>query len=241
MPFEVIPALDVAGGRRVRIQRTGSITVGSFGGDPRKAAGAFVEAGARRLHLVDVELALAGEPGALDVLRAVAGLGVPVQASGGVGSAAQVRALLEAGASRVVLGSGPLGSRHATEDLLGRFGHALLVGIEADGGAIRPRGGGPEIPLWETVDWLGELEVPGYVFTQVGRVGSLGGPDLHGIRELASRTGRPVIASGGIRGIDDLRAVAGVGAPVQGAILGRALYEGLYLREVLSSSLDRGA
>ena len=239
MPFEVIPALDVAGGRLVRMARTEPVPIEAFGGDPLAAAGAFVAAGARRLHLVDVDLALTGEPGAVDVLRAVAGLDVPVQASGGVGSAAQVSAFLEAGASRVVLGSGPLGSGHATEDLLAAFGRALLVGIEADGPAIRPRGGGPEIPLWETVAWLGELEVPGYVFTQVGRVGSLGGPDLDGIRELASRTGRPVIASGGIRGIDDLRAVAGLGPPVEGAIIGRALYEGLDLHEVLSTTLDR--
>lgn len=235
MRFEVIPALDVSGGRLVRIGPSGPAPVESFGGDPLTAAGSFAQAGASRLHVVDVDLALTGVAGALAVLRAVAGLGVPVQASGGVGSAAHVGALLEAGASRVVLGSGPLGSRRATEDLLADFGPDLLVGIEADGGAIRPRGGGAQIPLLETVAWLEELDVPGYVFTQVGRVGGLGGPDLAGIRELASRTARPVIAAGGIRGPDDLRAVAAIGGPIRGAILGRALYEGLDLRAVLSA------
>jgi len=238
MPFEVIPALDVAGGRLVRLSPQGPLPIEAFGGDPLEAAGAFAEAGARRLHFVDLDLATTGEPGALDVLREVAGLGVPVQASGGVGSASQARALLDAGASRVVLGSVALAFRDATEKLLAMLGQDLVVGIEADGSTIRPRGGGHELPLWDTLVWLGGLDVPRYLFTEVGRAGGLEGPDLDGIWALATHTARPVIASGGVRGPDDLREIADLGEPVEGAIVGRALYEGLDVREALAVSRD---
>jgi phosphoribosyl isomerase A len=238
MSFEVIPALDVAGGRLVRIGPDGPTPVEAFGGDPATAAEAFVEAGARRLHLVDVDLATTATFGALEVLGAIAKLGVPVQVSGGVSAGSQVSELLDAGASRVVLGSAALAFRDATERLLAMLGSDLVLGIEADGPTIRPRGRGHELPLWDTLVWLGELEVPRYLFTEVGRVGSLTGPDLDGIWALATHTGRPVLASGGVRDLDDLRAVAGLGEPVEGAIVGRALYEGLDVRQALLAGSD---
>jgi phosphoribosylformimino-5-aminoimidazole carboxamide ribonucleotide (ProFAR) isomerase len=235
MPFEVIPALDVAGGRLVRMSADGPVAVEAFGGDPLAAAEAFVQAGARRLHLVDVELASADEPRALRVLAAVAALGVPVQASGGVRTRAQADALLGAGAARVVLGSASLAFRAATEELLDALGEAVVVGIEADGPTIRPRGRGSELPLWDTLVWLAGLEVPRFLFTEVGRSGSLDGPDLDGIWALATHSARPVIAAGGIRDVADLRRVAGLGGTVEGAVVGRALYEGLDLAEALAA------
>jgi phosphoribosylformimino-5-aminoimidazole carboxamide ribotide isomerase len=225
--FEVIPAIDVAGGRLVRLSAEGVVAVDAFGGDPVAAATAFVEAGAGRLHVVDVDLATTGEAANREVLRTVVGLGVPVQASGGVVTAAQVEDLLAAGAARVVLGSGALGARAEVERLVAGLGERLCVGVEADGGEIRPRGGGASLPLWETLVWLGGLDVPRFVFTEVARAGGLGGPDLDGIWALATHTGRPVLAAGGIRSLDDLRAVAALGGSVEGAIVGRALYEGL--------------
>jgi phosphoribosylformimino-5-aminoimidazole carboxamide ribonucleotide (ProFAR) isomerase len=110
------------------------------------------------------------------------------------------------------------------------------VGIEAEGATIRPRGRGAELPLWETLVWLVEAGVSRYVFTDVGRSGTLSGPDLDGVWALATHTGAPVIASGGIRSLDDLRAVAGLGGSVEGAIVGRALYEGLDVRDALAVS-----
>jgi len=227
MAFEVIPAVDVAGGRLVRISSAGPVAVEAFGGDPVAAATAFARAGARRLHVVDVDLATTGEPANLGTLREVAALGVPVQASGGVAAAAQVEALLGAGAGRVVLGSAALADRSVTERLLATLGERLCVGIEGDGATIRPRGGGRALPMWDTLEWLGGLDVPRYVLTEVGRVGGLGGPDLDGIWALATHTGRPVIASGGVRSVADLRAIAALGGTVEGAIVGRALQEGL--------------
>lgn len=206
-----------------------------YGGDPVAAAAAFVGAGAARLHFVDVDLANTGQPGNLERLREVAALGVPVQASGGVTSASQVDGLLSSGADRVVLGSAALASREETERLLLGLGDRLCVGIEATGPTIRPRGRGRELPLWETLVWLRELDVRRYVFTEVGRAGELAGPDLDGIWALATHTEKPVIASGGIRSIEDLSAVAGLGPGVEGAIVGRALHEGLDLAAALEA------
>jgi phosphoribosylformimino-5-aminoimidazole carboxamide ribonucleotide (ProFAR) isomerase len=231
--FEVIPAIDVAGGRLVRMSGDGTVALEVHGGVPAAAAAAFVASGAPRLHVVDVDLAHSGVVTNAGHLREIAGLGVPVQASGGVTSAEQVDALLSAGADRVVLGSAALTSRDATEQLVAELGDRLCVGIEASGPTIRPRGGDAELPLWETLVWLTELAVSRFVFTEVDRVGELAGPDLDGIWALATHTGRPVLASGGIRSIEDLTAVAGLGDGVEGAVVGRALHEGLDLAEAL--------
>jgi len=111
------------------------------------------------------------------------------------------------------------------------------VGIEADGPTIRPRGAtGRELALWDTLLWLASLDVARYVFTEVGRVGELAGPDLDGIWALATHTERPVLAAGGIRSVDDVRAVAALGGTVEGAIVGRALHEGLDLAEALRAT-----
>lgn len=236
MAFEVIPAIDVAGGRLARATGGGNVPLQAFGGDPLTAARGFVQAGARRLHMVDLDLALTGEPRNLDVLRAVAALDVPVQASGGIVTEALVDAALGAGASRVVLGSAALADPATVAALVGDRGNALVVAIEADGPKIRSRGiGATDLPLWDTLQWLAELQVRRFLFTEVGRVGSLDGPDLDGIWAIATHTGRPVIASGGVRSLEDIRAIADLGQPVEGAVVGRAFYEGLDPRAVLGA------
>jgi phosphoribosylanthranilate isomerase len=233
VPFEVIPAIDVSAGRLVRMTADGTVPSQAHGGIPHAAAALFVASGATRLHFVDVDLASTGAPGNLNLLREISTLGVPVQASGGVTSAEQIGALLAAGADRVVLGSAALASREETERSIASFADRLCVGIEASGPTIRPRGGGTELALWDTLLWLTELDVSRYLFTEVDRVGGLEGPDLDGIWALATHTGKPVIASGGIRSIEDLTTVAGLGGSVEGAVVGRALHEGLDLAEAL--------
>jgi phosphoribosylformimino-5-aminoimidazole carboxamide ribotide isomerase len=235
MPFEVIPALDVAAGRLVRIDRSGTIPVEAFGADPLTAATAFVRAGAMRLHLVDVDLARSGEVENLPTLRAVCELGVPVQASGGVRSRAHVEALLSAGAERVVLGSAALADRDEAEVLVRAFGDRLVVGIEADEHTVRPRGTDLELPLWDLLVWLAGLDVRRYLFTEVGRVGAMEGPDLDGIWAFAEYSPVPVVVAGGIRDVEDLRAVAALGGRIEGAVIGRALYEGLDLAAAIAA------
>lgn len=239
MAFEVIPALDLAGGRLVRATAAERVPVEAFEGDPVRAAETFARVGARRLHVVDVDLATGDRPADtapnIEMLRSVCALGIPVQASGGVGSGPQVDALLSAGADRVVLGSAALGARQRAEELVQAFGDALIVGVEADGPSVRPRGTDLELPLWDTLVWLAHVPVRRYLFTEVGRVGELGGPDLDGVWAFAAHSPVPVLAAGGIRGIEDLRAIAALGGTVEGAIVGRALYEGLDLGEALAA------
>lgn len=235
MTFEIVPAIDVSGGRLVRMSGSGVEPVDAFGGDPVGAAEAYVAAGASRLHVVDVDLAVSHEIRNLAVVARIAATNVPVQASGGITDGAQVDTFLEAGADRVVLGSAALAAPGNVRLAVGSHGDRVLVAIEADGAVIRPRGGGGDLPMWETLQWLSELSVPRFLFTEVGRVSTLEGPDLDGVWALATHTGRPVLASGGIRGIEDLRALAALGGSVEGAIVGRALHEGLDLREAMAA------
>ncbi len=238
MSFEVIPAVDVAGGRLVRTSIRGAEPVSAFGGDPIAAAKAFVAAGAGWLHVVDVDRARSGVARNLDLLRAACGMGVRIQASGGVTTPAHVEEALAAGASRVVLGSAALADRAATADLVERFGAALVVGIEVDGAAIRPRGAGPlDLSLREALAWLRELPVERFLLTPVGRVGNLAGPDLSGAVDLARATGRPVIVAGGVRDAGDVRRLA-LEAAIAGVVVGRALYEGVNLSGLLAAAAE---
>jgi len=226
MAFEVLPAIDVAGGRLARLTSRGPVPVDAFGGDPLAAATAFVDAGARWLHVVDLDLAFTGDPGNTGVIEAIAALGANVQASGGIASSRDVDAMLEAGASRAVLGSAALEDRGAVGDLATWFGERLAVGVETDGERIRARGrSGVELDLASTLAWLRETDVVRIVVTSVARVGALGGPDTAGIRAVATVLGRPVIGAAGIASIDDLVEVAAIPG-VEGAIVGRALLDG---------------
>ena len=236
MSLLVIPAIDVASGRLARLSREGVAPVEAYGGDPVTAARAFVGAGASWLHVVDLDMAMTGEPRNLAVLTEIAALGVPVQASGGITTERQVEEALSAGAARVVVGSAAFAFRDATAKLVRSRGDAVAVGIEADGSTLRPRGkGARDAPLWDALEWLADLDVTRFVYTEVGRVDGMGGPDLDGIWALATHTGRPVIASGGVRDHDDLRAIAALGAGVEGAVIGRALYEGLDLAAAIAA------
>jgi phosphoribosylformimino-5-aminoimidazole carboxamide ribonucleotide (ProFAR) isomerase len=224
VPFETFPAIDIAGGRLVRLQAGVATAVDAFGGDPVEAARSFVAAGARWLHVVDVDFASSGEARNRAVLSAIAQLEVLVQASGGVVTEVEVRAALDAGADRVVLGSGALAEPAVVSGLVSRHGERLVVGIELQGGRIRSRGRTPvDLGLEETLGWLGRTDAMRFLMTSVERTGGLGGPDLSASRSMASLN-RPWIVAGGIASIDDLRDVAHAGA--EGAVVGSAALEG---------------
>ena len=223
--FEVIPAIDVMGGALTHLTPSGPIRIEAYGGDPLAAAAAMAEAGATRLHVVDMDLAFEGEARNLEVVAAIASLRVPVQAAGGVRTAEEVDALFSAGADRVVLGSAGLADEAGATDLLKERRERLLVGIEiGEDGEIRSRGRDPvTMPLMETLGWLVAAGAPAFLATAVARVGSSIGPDVEAVRRVV-RAGRPVLAAGGIRSIEDLRALRSAGAA--GAVVGRAALEG---------------
>ena len=236
MSVEVIPAIDVAGGRLARLTPSGPRPLdGAFGGDPIAAARAFVSAGARWIHVVDMDLAFSGEPRNLSIVRRIAAMPVLVQASGGVLVGPSMDAMLEAGAARVVLGSAALEDVGALAPLVGRLGDRLAIGIEVDEARISPRGrAATDMPLDETVEALAAIGARRMLVTSVRRVGGLAGPDIETLRRVG-RVGRcPLIASGGVATLEDVRSLLGIDR-VEAAIIGRALYEGgLDLAEALT-------
>jgi len=232
--FSILPALDVSHGRLALAAAGGPPPVDPFGGEPDAAAHALVEAGARALHVVDLDLALEGAAG-LDVgaIRAVAPASL-LQVSGGIVSAATGRRYLEAGADRFVLSSSALTDEAATVATLHDAGPAVVVGIEVEEGAIRGRAGGrsgsggrsgARLDLMSTLGWLHAAGAPTFLVTATRRVGELAGPDVELVRRVA-RTGRPTLAAGGVRSLDDLRAIRDAGAV--GAVVGRAALEGSF-------------
>jgi phosphoribosylanthranilate isomerase len=224
MGFEVIPAIDVSGGRLASYSPAGPVPEGAFDGDPLAAAGDYAAAGARWVHVVDLDLAFYGLARNLDVVRAIVALGVLVQASGGIRTIAHAHAALDAGAARVVLGSGALAEEADALDAIERFSGRILVGIDVEGGRIRSRGAdGVDLPLAETLGWLVAGGAPAFLVTAVARVGSLMGPDVAMVKRVM-RAGRPVIAAGGIASVEDLEALRASGA--SGAVVGRAALAG---------------
>lgn len=234
MAFTVIPAVDVAGGRLARFTRDGPQPITAFGGDPLVAARAFADAGATWVHVVDMDLAFTGVAGGIDVMRSIVGLGIAVQASGGIADGSAVAAALEVGATRVVLGSVALADLPLTATLIEKHGDALAVGIEIEDGRIRARGRRTtDLPLVETLDAAVGAGAALLVVTSVARIGALGGSDLEVLAQVVA-WGCPVIAAGGVTSAADLAAVREVGAV--GAVVGRAALDGtLDLAEAIAS------
>ncbi|MGE5227490.1 MAG: HisA/HisF-related TIM barrel protein [Planctomycetaceae bacterium] len=225
MAFTVLPALDVSDGRLSMYAPEGPQPVETFGGDPVAAAAAYVAAGARWLHVVDMDLAFGGEVRNAWVVSAIRAAlpGVRVQASGGITRWDDAARYLEAGADRFVLGSAALVDEDATAEVLDRAGGRALAGLEVEGGRVRARGRADvDLDLMATVGWLAMLPLPGFLVTAVDRVGSLEGPDVRLVGRVA-RIG-PTLAAGGIRSLGDLEALRDVRAV--GAVVGRAAAEG---------------
>ncbi len=225
MPFTLLPAIDLTDGGLGIYTPAGPTPLDAFGGDPLQAARSCLAAGARWLHVVDMDLAFGGKTN-LEVVRAIAALpGATVQASGGVRTWAQVGAFLEAGASRVVVSSAALVEEELVAEILGRARPGeVAFGIEVADGRIRARGDeAVDLDLMSTLGWLQAAGAPGFLVTAVGRVGKESGPDTELVRRVA-RAGAPTIGAGGIRSVADLAAVRDAGAI--GAVVGRAAMDG---------------
>jgi phosphoribosylformimino-5-aminoimidazole carboxamide ribonucleotide (ProFAR) isomerase len=222
--FEVIPAIDVSHGRLALFTPEGPRPTEAFGGDPLAAAQAYRDAGARWIHVVDLDLAFGGAFENLDIVTAASGLGLSVQASGGIADRGASAAALAAGASRVVLGSAILLDDVEAERTIGSLGDLAVVGIEIEDARIRPRGREDgDLPLVETLGWVAALGVARFLVTAVTRVGGSAGPDLDVVRRVV-RSGRPTLVAGGIATIDHLHELRR--ARAAGAVVGRAALEG---------------
>ena len=236
--MELIPAIDLQGGRVVRLRQGDFAAASDFGDDPLAWARRWAAEGARLLHLVDLDGARVGRPTQADLLGRIARLsGVRSQVAGGLRDEAAVAAMLAAGAQRVVLGTALLASPELAARLVARHGAARIVAAldVRDGMAVGEgwREGALGRPAGSALAELGAAGIDTFVVTAIARDGLLRGPDLALLRTL--REAAPdvaIIASGGISSLDDVRALAREG--FAGAILGRSLYEGrIDLREVL--------
>jgi len=236
VPLELLPAVDVANGQAVRLVQGAAGTETSYG-DPLEAALAWQADGAQWVHLVDLDAAFGRGDNATLLAQVIDRLDVAVELSGGIRDDASLRAALSTGAARVNLGTAALEDPDWTSRAIGEFGDAIAVGLDVRGTRLAARGwtkdGGD---LWPTLERLERAGCARYVLTDVTKDGTLQGPNLALLREVCARTDRPVVASGGVSSLADLRALADlVPLGVEGAIVGKALYAGAFtLRDALA-------
>jgi phosphoribosyl isomerase A len=225
----LLPAVDVAAGAAVRLVRGAAGTETSYG-DPLDAALSWQRDGAEWIHLVDLDAAFGrGDNRALlvDVVRR---LDVAVELSGGIRDDASLEAALATGAARVNLGTAALESPDWVRSAIARFGDKIAVGLDVRGTMLAARGWTQEGgDLWTTLARLDADGCARYVVTDVNRDGTLTGPNLDLLRDVCARTAAPVVASGGVSSLNDLRAIAALTADgVEGTIVGKALYAGAF-------------
>ena len=231
--MKLFAAIDIRGGRCVRLHQGDYDRETVYGDDPAAAAAELAAGGADWIHVVDLDAARTGSPVNRPAVAAVAAaVDVPVQAGGGVRSAEAARALFDAGVQRVVLGTAALADPGLVRDLA--RSSRVAVGLDARAG------GGVAADGWRTDTGRAALEVAAefagtgvevFVATDIDRDGTMGGPDLAGLSALLEATETAVVASGGVGTLDHLDALAGLersGRRLEGAIVGKALYEGRF-------------
>jgi len=244
IPLTLLPAVDVADGQAVRLVQGAAGTETGYG-DPLAAAREWQRAGARWIHLVDLDAAFRRGTNAGLLASIVAQVDVAFEVSGGIRDDASLAAALATGCARVVIGTAALEDPDWVRAAIAAHGERIAVGLDLRGTRLAARGwttdGG------ELGDALDRLEADGcrrYVVTDITRDGMLSGPNLGLLRRVCERTDRPVIASGGVSSLADLRAIAGLrSAGVEGAIVGKALYAGAFTLEeaLLAVSVADGA
>ncbi len=236
--LELLPAVDVADGKAVRLTQGEAGSETDYG-SPLEAAQTWINAGAEWIHLVDLDAAFGrGDNRAIirevvDSAKTELGRGVKIELSGGIRDDASLEAALEAGATRVNLGTAALENPDWTHKVIAKFGDAIAVGLDVRGTTLAARGwtreGGD---LWEVLARLEDAGCPRYVVTDVTKDGTLKGPNIDLLREVMQRTKKPVVASGGISSLQDIRDLrALVSEGLEGAILGKSLYAGKFTLE----------
>jgi phosphoribosylformimino-5-aminoimidazole carboxamide ribotide isomerase len=226
--FEVIPAIDLIEGKVVRVERGELGTETVYSDDPVATAKEWESQGAPRLHVVDLEGAVAGEPRNHEVVEAIVkSLSIPVQVAGGIRSLDLAARWTDNGADRVVLGTKALTEESFLLRAVEVLGERLVVAPDIRGREIRvsgwTEGTGEDIAV--AAKRLAAAGVPRLLVTDVGRDGMLAGPNTEILGEAASAAGVPVIASGGVSSIDDLRTLTQVPG-LEGVVVGKALYAG---------------
>ena len=229
MTLTLLPAVDVADGQAVRLVQGAAGSETSYG-DPLEAALAWQNDGAEWVHLVDLDAAFGRGSNAPLLAEVVSRLDVKVELSGGIRDDASLRAALATGAARVNIGTAALEDPEWCDRVCGEFGDRVAIGLDVRGRTLAARGwtkdGGDLFEILERLDKAGAAR---YVVTDITKDGTMRGPNLDLLREVCARTDKPVIASGGVSKLDDLRALATLEPiGVEGVIAGKALYAGAF-------------
>jgi phosphoribosylformimino-5-aminoimidazole carboxamide ribotide isomerase len=228
----LLPAVDIRGGKAVRLRKGDFAEETVYADDPFEAARSFVEAGARFLHLVDLDGAREGEPVNLHHVERIAReLSVPVEVGGGLRSIASIRRALAAGADRVVLGTAAFTDPDLLDEALPAFTSRILVGVDVKGGVVAVAGWTREMQV-RGEDAIRRMQQRGatrFAYTNVDRDGMLEGPDLDEVQRVSRAVRGRFLYSGGISSIEDLRALRSLRLlNLAGVISGKALYEGRF-------------
>ncbi len=240
MTLELLPAVDVANGQAVRLVQ-GAAGTETMYGEPLQAALAWQRDGAQWVHLVDLDAAFGRGSNRELIAEVVGALDVAVELSGGIRDDDSLDAALATGAARVNIGTAALENPDWVRRAIARVGDRLAVGLDVRGTTLAARGWTSEGgDLFEVLERLDRDGCSRYVVTDVRRDGTLTGPNLDLLRSVTAATDRPVVASGGVSTLDDLRAIAAVPG-VEGAIVGKALYAGAFtLPEALAVVAEPG-
>ncbi|HEX5968473.1 MAG TPA: bifunctional 1-(5-phosphoribosyl)-5-((5-phosphoribosylamino)methylideneamino)imidazole-4-carboxamide isomerase/phosphoribosylanthranilate isomerase PriA [Intrasporangium sp.] len=234
--LELLPAVDIAGGQAVQLVQGIAGSGGRFG-DPWEAAKAWQDQGAEWIHLVDLDAAF-GRGNNRDLIDTIVRrLDISVELSGGIRDAESLDAALATGCRRVNIGTAALEDPEWTGRIIGEHGDRVAIGLDVRGTTLAARGwtrdGGD---LWETLERLDREGCARYVVTDVNKDGMLQGPNVDLLRRVCERTDRPVVASGGVSTLEDIRVLRNLVAEgVEGAIIGSALYRGAF---TLPDALD---
>lgn len=239
----LFPAIDILGGKAVRLAQGAFDASTEYDSDPVDAAKRWVAAGARALHVVDLDGARSGESTNVEhVQRIAAAVDVPVQMGGGLRSLEAVRSAARAGARRVVLGTAALRDVDLLDAALAEFGDRIVVSLDARDGKLAAAGWvqQTDIPLEAIIAHLGARGVRRYVYSSIDRDGMMAGPDLAGAVRVAETVRGRFVYSGGVSSLDDLQALLGLRqVNLEGVIVGKAIYEGrLHVGEA-QALLDR--
>lgn len=240
MSLTLLPAVDVADGQAVRLVQGAAGSETSYG-DPFDAALAWQRDGAEWIHLVDLDAAFGRGSNAELLADVVRRLDVRVELSGGVRDDTSLRAALATGAARVNIGTAALEDPEWCDRVCGEYGDRVAIGLDVRGQTLSARGwtrdGGD---LWEVLARLDRAGASRYVVTDITKDGTMRGPNLGLLREVCARTSAPVIASGGVSTLADLRALAALeSVGVEGVIAGKALYAGAFtVAEALRTLAD---
>ncbi len=227
----LIPAIDLKDGKCVRLRQGRMEDETIFSDDPVAMAAQWVEAGARRLHLVDLNGAFEGKPMNGDVVRAIAEAfpDLPIQIGGGIRDEETVQSYLDAGVQYVIIGTKAVNAPHFVNDLCMEFPGHIIVGLDAKEGKVAIDGWS-KLSKHDVIDMAKHFEEDGVeaiIYTDIGRDGMMSGVNVEATVKLAQAITIPVIASGGITNMDDVRALCAVADEgIAGAITGRAIYEG---------------